>query len=125
MCESECGFFNIPGGVDFCFIYLTVPFWLFLQEIFAYEEAKPLNPELCSKMQINIIDALLKDVYVTEDKCLQRGRLLIMKARVLRSCGTERLSNCIQCLSLAISAVVSFMISSRFLLNWLIVLLLD
>ncbi|KAI4304809.1 hypothetical protein MLD38_040275 [Melastoma candidum] len=75
------------------------------QEIFAYEEAKPLNPEFSKKMQMNIINVLLKDIYVTEEKCLQKARLLIIKARVLRSCGIEQLSDCIQCLSLAISAI--------------------
>lgn len=74
------------------------------QELFAYEEMYAVHPEFCQRMQMEVIDILLKDVYVT-DSHLQKSRVLIRKGRALRSCGSEGLEDCIQCLSEAISVI--------------------
>ncbi|KAF9685049.1 hypothetical protein SADUNF_Sadunf03G0013900 [Salix dunnii] len=74
------------------------------QELLAYEEMHAVHPEFCQRMQMEIIDFLLKDVYVT-DSHLQKSRVLIRKGRALRSCGSEGLEDCIQCLSKAISII--------------------
>lgn len=69
-----------------------------------------VHPEFCQRMQMEVIDILLKDVYVT-DSHLQKSRVLIRKGRALRFCGSEGLEDCIQCLSEAISVIVSFLAS--------------
>ncbi|KAJ6942111.1 separase [Populus alba x Populus x berolinensis] len=74
------------------------------QELLAYEEMYAVHPEFCQRMQMEVIDTLLKDVYVT-DSHLQKSRVLIRKGRALRSCGSEGLEDCIQCLSEAISVI--------------------
>ncbi|XP_011008695.1 PREDICTED: separase [Populus euphratica] len=74
------------------------------QELLAYEEMYAVHPEFCQRMQMEVIDILLKDVYVT-DSHLQKSRVLIRKGRALRSCGSEGLEDCIQCLSEAISVI--------------------
>lgn len=74
------------------------------QELLAYEEMYAVHPEFCQRMQMEVIDILLKDVYVT-DSHLQKSRVLIRKGRALRFCGSEGLEDCIQCLSEAISVI--------------------
>ncbi|KAG6652968.1 separase isoform X5 [Carya illinoinensis] len=76
------------------------------QEMLAYEEMSALYPEFCYKMQIKIIDILLRDVYVTPDSCLQKSRLLGRKGMALRARGIEGLKDCIQCLSDSISTIL-------------------
>lgn len=66
-----------------------------------------MNPEFCQKMQMQIIDILLQDVYVTPDSWLQKSRILVRKGRVLRLYGIKGLKDCIHCLSEAISSLVS------------------
>ncbi|XP_059648132.1 separase [Cornus florida] len=75
------------------------------QELLAYKEMNSLNPVFCQRMKMEIIDILLGEVYVTNDSCLQKSRILIAKARELRATGVEGLNGCIQCLSEAISAM--------------------
>ncbi|CAH2078208.1 unnamed protein product [Thlaspi arvense] len=70
------------------------------QELLAYE---PLRSNLGQQTQIKIADILLKDVYVTEDMHIDRARILIWKARMTRTSGTEHLTDCIRFLSEAIS----------------------
>ncbi|KAJ6704493.1 hypothetical protein OIU85_030317 [Salix viminalis] len=74
------------------------------QELLAYEEMHAVHPEFCQRMQMEVIDILLKDVYAT-DSHLQKSRVLIRKGRALRSRGSEGLEDCIQCLSKAISVI--------------------
>lgn len=73
-----------------------------------------VHPEFCQRMQMEVIDILLKDVYVT-DSHLQKSRVLIRKGRALRSRVSEGLEDCIQCLSKAISVIVSFLASLMFI----------
>ncbi|XP_058191839.1 separase isoform X2 [Rhododendron vialii] len=73
------------------------------QELLAYHDMSPLYPRLSQKMQMDIIDALVEKVYVTDDNCLQKFKFLIAKGRVLRASGIEGLKGCIQCLSDVIS----------------------
>ncbi|KAL7205879.1 hypothetical protein ACSBR2_018738 [Camellia fascicularis] len=75
------------------------------QELLAYNEMSALNPRLCQKMQMDIIAVLLAEVYVSDDSCLQKSKILIAKGRELRACGIEGLNDCIQCLSEAISTM--------------------
>ncbi|XP_010540470.1 PREDICTED: separase isoform X2 [Tarenaya hassleriana] len=73
------------------------------QELFVYEELFPSSSNRGLQMQMETADILLKDVYVTVDMHIERARILIWKARMNRTSGTERLRDCIQCLSEAIS----------------------
>ncbi|KAM1392417.1 hypothetical protein ACFX2I_019995 [Malus domestica] len=72
------------------------------QELLAYEGMTAVNPKFCQKMQMKIIDFLLKDVYVTPNSWLQKSRILLKKGRALRLSGSKGLKDCIQCLSDAI-----------------------
>jgi len=67
-----------------------------------------MYPELCQRMQIKIIDILLQDFYFTQDCYLERSRILLKKGRSLRTSGHEGLTDCIRCLSEAISIIVSY-----------------
>ncbi|XP_058007009.1 separase isoform X2 [Hevea brasiliensis] len=75
------------------------------QELLAYEEMDTMYPELCQRMQIKIIDILLQDFYFTQDCYLERSRILLKKGRSLRTSGHEGLTDCIRCLSEAISII--------------------
>lgn len=72
-----------------------------------YKEMRSLNPRLCHKMRLKIMDALLEEVYVTKGKCLEKSRILIEKGRELRADGITQLHESVQCLSGAISTLVS------------------
>lgn len=66
-----------------------------------------LNPEFCQSLQGKILSTLLREVYVTPDHRLEKARVFMKKARVLRFSETVCLDDCIQCLSEAISTMVS------------------
>lgn len=57
-------------------------------------------------MRSEIADILLKDVYITEDMHIERAKILIWKAKMTRTSGTEHLTDCIRFLSEAISILV-------------------
>ena len=84
-------------------------FMLNIQELLAYNEMSALNPRLCQKMQMDIIGLLLSEVYISHDSFLQKSKILVAKGRELRACGMEGLNGCIECLSEAISTIVSFL----------------
>ncbi|KAL9818505.1 Separase [Arabidopsis thaliana] len=73
------------------------------QELLAYDRVLPLRSNLGQQTRIKIADILLKDVYVTEDMHIERARILIWKARMTRTSGTEHITECICFLSEAIS----------------------
>ncbi|CAA7060137.1 unnamed protein product [Microthlaspi erraticum] len=73
------------------------------QELLAYDELFPLSSNLGQRMRIEIADILLKDVYITKDMHIERAKILIWKARMTRTSGTEHLTDCIRFLSEAIS----------------------
>ncbi|CAL9041755.1 unnamed protein product [Musa banksii] len=73
------------------------------QELVAYNLMESRNPKLCQKMELKVMDFLLKDVYTSKDYILQRSRVLVTKGRAFRAHGTEGLSKCLECLSEAIS----------------------
>ncbi|XP_065870788.1 separase isoform X2 [Euphorbia lathyris] len=75
------------------------------QELLAYEEMENRFPELCRRMQIEIIDVLLRDAYVTPNCHIERSRILLKKGQALRACGFDGLVDCIQCLSEVISII--------------------
>ncbi|KAK9095991.1 hypothetical protein Sjap_021488 [Stephania japonica] len=75
------------------------------QELLAYEEMES-HSSLCQKMQLKIINILLLNIYVSKDYYLQKSLLLIKKGRIFRAQGFERLTDCIRCLSDAISILV-------------------
>lgn len=77
-----------------------------LQELVAYNLMESRNPKLCQKMELKVMDFLLKDVYTSKDYNLQRSRVLVTKGRAFRAHGTEGLSKCLECLSEAISLLV-------------------
>ncbi|PIA65622.1 hypothetical protein AQUCO_00100851v1 [Aquilegia coerulea] len=76
------------------------------QELLAYEEMEAQNMNLCQTMQLKITEILLRDIYVTEDT--HRSKVLIKKGRLHRARGIVNLKSCIDCLSEAISILVSF-----------------
>uniref|UniRef100_A0A1J3F8L7 separase n=1 Tax=Noccaea caerulescens TaxID=107243 RepID=A0A1J3F8L7_NOCCA len=73
------------------------------QELLAYDEMFPLSSNLGQQMRSEIADILLKDVYITEDMHIERAKILIWKAKMTRTSGTEHLTDCIRFLSEAIS----------------------
>ncbi|XP_020873224.1 separase isoform X2 [Arabidopsis lyrata subsp. lyrata] len=73
------------------------------QELLAYDRVLPLRSNLGQQTRIKITDILLKDVYVTEDMHIERARILIWKAQMTRTSGTEHITECICFLSEAIS----------------------
>ncbi|XP_039174098.1 separase isoform X2 [Eucalyptus grandis] len=75
------------------------------QELLAYDEINSSNPELCSRMQLKIIDELLQEIYFAKASSFQKARLLIKKGRILKCRGSDGLKSCIQCLSEAISTI--------------------
>ncbi|XP_010245919.1 PREDICTED: separase isoform X3 [Nelumbo nucifera] len=72
------------------------------QELLAYEEMMAQLPNLCQRMQLEIMNTLLLDVYVTKENWLQKSRIFIRKGGAFRAQGIEYLDSCIQCLSEAI-----------------------
>ncbi|WCJ18437.1 hypothetical protein M5689_000788 [Euphorbia peplus] len=73
------------------------------QELLAYEEMENRYPELCRRMQMEIIDVLLREGYLAPDCLIERSRILLKKGRALRARGFEGLGDCIQCVSEVIS----------------------
>lgn len=65
---------------------------------------------------MKVIDVLLEDIYVTKDNTVKKCRIFIEKAKSLRAQGSEKVDECIQCLSDAISKLVSYMLQSCSLL---------
>lgn len=63
-------------------------------------------------MKMKVINVLLEEIYVTKDSIMKKCRVLIQKAKLLRDLGLERLDECIQCLSDAVSTLVSYMLQS-------------
>lgn len=98
----------------FVFLSLFVPDVIFFQsflfklyqELCSYKESH-LNLRFCIRMRTKIIDILLEDIYNTEESNLEKSRILIEKAKVLRAHGLERVKECMQCLEAAISTLVS------------------
>ncbi|XP_051146436.1 separase isoform X2 [Andrographis paniculata] len=77
------------------------------EELRAYDEKCYLNPSYSFRMQMEIIDILLKECYAMKDGSVNISRILIEKGKVLRAHGVTQLKECIQCLSDAISALKS------------------
>ncbi|KAL6545762.1 hypothetical protein OROGR_009636 [Orobanche gracilis] len=75
------------------------------EELLAYDEKSYLNPGYSLRMRMKIIDVLLEEVYVTNDSCIAKTKILIEKGKVLRAHGVARLDECIQSLSEAISTL--------------------
>ncbi|XP_030513656.2 separase isoform X1 [Rhodamnia argentea] len=75
------------------------------QELLVYGEMNSSNPDLCSRIQMKVIDVLLQEIYFAKASCFQKARLLIKKGRILKCRGREGLKSCIQCLSEAISTI--------------------
>lgn len=79
------------------------------QELVEYEEMSIQYPAFCQPLQMKILSTLLRDVYIAPDHRVEKARVLMKKARALRSCETVCLEDCIQCLSEAISTMVSLL----------------
>ncbi|KAL0422316.1 UNVERIFIED_CONTAM: Separase [Sesamum latifolium] len=82
--------------------FSSVPPSLIQHELLAYDERSYLNPRYCLRMRMRIIDVLLEEVYITNVSNVNKSKILIEKAKVLRANGLARLDECIQCLSNAI-----------------------
>ncbi|KAI5448524.1 hypothetical protein KIW84_015801 [Lathyrus oleraceus] len=72
------------------------------QELTAYEEMSDKYPEFCQKMQLEITNILLQNIYITPISCFQKAHTLVRKGKALRFCGIDGLRDCIRCLSEAI-----------------------
>lgn len=88
-----------------------------LQELLAYDRVLPLRSNLGQQTRIKITDILLKDVYVTEDMHIERARILIWKAQMTRTSGTEHITECICFLSEAISILVYVLVPSELIVH--------
>lgn len=67
-------------------------------------------PEFCQKMQMKITDILLQDIYITPDSRFQKAQTLVRKGKAIRVRGIGGLRDCIQCLSEAITILVSCLV---------------
>lgn len=74
------------------------------QEFSAYDAVE--NEHSRTKKE-QILDILLRDVYVTEHDYHARSKVLLEKARMARCGGPESLSSCMLSLSEAVSILVS------------------
>lgn len=73
----------------------------------AYKAMNSLNPKVGQKMRMEVIDTLLEKVYISSDNCVHKSRILIAKGGELRASGVEKLEECIEHLSEAISILVN------------------
>ncbi|CAN1228737.1 ESP1 [Linum grandiflorum] len=80
---------------------------LLQQELLVYERMENMYPEFTQAMLLKIIDILLQDVYVRDEDCLERSRILLRKGRALRANPDQAISNSIQWASEAISVLIS------------------
>jgi hypothetical protein len=62
---------------------------------------------LCANMQNRIIDVLLNEIYCSKEYYLDRSKVLVRKAHILRASGVQNISSCLESLSEAISLLVS------------------
>ncbi|XP_058760955.1 separase-like [Vicia villosa] len=72
------------------------------QELTAYEEMSDKYPEFCQKMQLNVTNILLQNIYTTPISCFQKAHTLVRKGKALRFSGIDGVRDCIHCLSEAI-----------------------
>lgn len=63
-------------------------------------------------MKMKVINVLLEEIYVTNESTVEKCRVLIQKAKSLRALGLEQLDKGIQCLSDAVSTLVSYVLQS-------------
>jgi hypothetical protein len=87
------------------------------QEELAFGSMEPQGTIFCAQMQIRILDILLDEIYSSEEYFLERSRVLIRKAGVLRSSGMKNISNCLEFLSKSISLLA---VSLNHLIQFLI-----
>ncbi|KAL1534288.1 separase [Salvia divinorum] len=83
------------------------------EELFAYNEKSYLNPRYSLRMKMKVINVLLEEIYVTEESIVEKCRVLIQKAKLLRALGLEQLDKGILCLSDAVSALKLTYVSRR------------
>lgn len=76
------------------------------QEELAFGSTEPRGTIFCAQMQTRIIDILLDEMYSPEEYFLERSRVLVRKAGVLRSSGMQNISSCLESLSEAISLLL-------------------
>jgi separase len=73
------------------------------QELLAYALVESRGTMFCVEMQKRITNILLNKIYCSKEYYLERSRVLVRKARVLRTCGVQSISSCLESLSEAIS----------------------
>ncbi|XP_022681893.1 separase [Setaria italica] len=79
---------------------------LWVKEELAFGSTEPRGTIFCAQMQTRIIDILLDEMYSPEEYFLERSRVLVRKAGVLRSSGMQNISSCLESLSEAISLLL-------------------
>ena len=90
---------------------ILISFWCevlwFLQKLLAYGAMVSHVTMLCANMQNRIIDILLNEIYCSKEYYLDRSKVIVRKACILRGSGVQNISNCLESLSEAISLLVS------------------
>lgn len=82
------------------------------QELLAYTMESRATM-LCANMQNKVIDILLNKIYCSEEYYLERSKVLVRKARMLRASGVQNISSCLKSLSEAVSLLRVLLDSSR------------
>ncbi|XP_047976121.1 separase isoform X2 [Salvia hispanica] len=83
------------------------------EELLAYNGKSYLNPRYSLKMKMKVINVLLEEIYVTKESIVEKCRVLIQKAISLRALGLEQLDKGIQCLSDAVSTLLTYVSRRR------------
>ena len=91
-------------------VYLFLFSFTSVQELTEYELMSYYYPEFCQKMQMEITNILLQNIYIMPNSCFQKAQTIVRKGKALRFCGIGGLSDCIQCLSEAIIILVSCLV---------------
>ncbi|KAJ3678269.1 hypothetical protein LUZ60_002072 [Juncus effusus] len=79
------------------------------QELLAYALVERQFPNFCIKMQENVSEVLLNELYSSDNYRVERSRVLVSKARFKRAGGSGGLKDCLKCLSDAISLLEGVM----------------
>ncbi|XP_047043753.1 separase-like [Lolium rigidum] len=85
---------------------------LWVEELLAYGATESRVTMLCANMQNRIIDVLLNEIYCSKEYYLDRSKVLVRKAYILRASGVQNISSCLESLSEAISLLRGVLLNS-------------
>ncbi|EMS65712.1 Separin [Triticum urartu] len=107
--KSLSEFFVYGDTSDYHESYLAL-IKLWVKELLAYGESRVTM--LCANMQHRIVDILLNEIYCSKEYYLDRSKVLVRKACILRGSGVQNISNCLESLSEAISLLQGILLDS-------------